>query len=63
MRRRAREFFRRRGHLLPAGWDIVVNLRKGGDQAPWAEVVADFGKCLRRLGVAMPDGLGAGEAQ
>lgn len=62
MRRRAREFFRRRGHLLP-GWDIVVNLRKGGDRAPWAEVVADYEKCLRRLGVELPAGPEAKEAQ
>ncbi|MCL5269883.1 MAG: ribonuclease P protein component [bacterium] len=63
LRRRAREFFRRRSERLPAGWDFVVNLKPGAGEARWEEFARDLDGALRRLGFgASMDEARGGEA-
>ena len=50
MKRRTREFFRRRRSALPAGWDFVVNPKPGAESAPFLEFERDLCAILRRLG-------------
>ncbi len=56
MRRRTREFFRRRRLEIPPGWDFVVNLKRPAATAPFVEFERDLTNILRRLGFpAEPD--------
>ena len=49
-RRRIRELARRHAAEFDAlGADIVVNVRRGCAEAPWAELEKDFIECLSRL--------------
>lgn len=49
-RRRIRELARRHTCELAAlGADVVVNVRQGCSEAPWAELEKDFVECLTRL--------------
>ena len=46
-RRRVRELFRRHGAAhVSAGVDIVVNVRHGCVDAPWADLEGEFLRCL-----------------
>lgn len=54
MRRRAREFFRRRRPWIPEGWDFVVNLRGSAAEAEFAAFELDLCRALGRLGIEVP---------
>jgi len=49
-RRRIREFFRLHQHVLPPGWDFVVNTRRSLNEAGHLEFQKDMERALRRLG-------------
>lgn len=53
-RRRVREFFRLHQHLIPPGWDFVVNTRRSLNEARPKELNKDLERALRRLGVNIP---------
>lgn len=55
VRRRAREFFRRRGGTIPEGWDFVVNLRSAGVEATAEMFNRDLDATMRRLGFETND--------
>ncbi len=48
-KRRLRELQRLYGGVEGTGIDLVVNARKGLDRVPWAELVAEYLRCLREL--------------
>ncbi len=60
MRRRAREFFRRRRGLIPPGFDFVVNLKSAAGRADFDSFERDLGRTLERLGFKL-GGAGAAE--
>jgi ribonuclease P protein component len=48
-RRRVRELARRQqGSIAAHGWDVVVNVRFGCEDAPWPALQEDFLQCLRK---------------
>lgn len=55
-RRRIREFFRLHQHLIPPGWDFVVNTRRSLNEAGPNELNKDLERALRRLGVDISPG-------
>lgn len=50
MRRRAREFFRRRRGQIPGGWDFVVNLKASAARAEFELFERDLRRTMGRLG-------------
>ena len=49
-RRRIREAVRRqREALVERGWDVVVNVRSGCQDAPWLALQEDILQCMRRV--------------
>lgn len=55
MRRRAREFFRRRRGQIPPGWDFVVNLKSAAGRAGFAHFERDLARTMGRLGFAVSE--------
>lgn len=56
MRRRAREFFRRRRGLFPDGFDFVVNLKSAAGKAAFDSFERDLGRTIERLGFNLGPG-------
>ena len=50
LRRRVREFFRRRRGKLPRGWDFVVNCKGPAREADSVQLGQDLTQALTRLG-------------
>ena len=49
-RRRIREMVQKlRETLVVRGWDVVVNVRSGCENAPWLALQEDFLQCMRRV--------------
>ncbi|NOZ79041.1 MAG: ribonuclease P protein component [Acidobacteria bacterium] len=48
-KRRIREMYRLHRRELEFPVELVVNARKGCDNAPWNDLVAEFEACLRRI--------------
>ncbi len=63
MRRRVREFFRRRGDQIPEGWDFVVNLKGEAAQAEFFALERDLARSLGRLGITVAARLDEGGAE
>ena len=56
LRRRVREFFRRRGERWPEGWDFVVNLRRAACEVSAEELNRELIALLARRGIDSGDG-------
>ncbi len=60
-RRRLREVFRQNRERLTGEADVVLVARAGYDATPWNELVEEFVRLARRLGLAENGGAGERE--
>ena len=51
VKRRLREIYRLNESKFSPGWDLVVVVRKGGFEAGYRELEADFMRLMKKLGV------------
>lgn len=49
MKRRLREIFRNHRAMLPAGLDVVVNVRQGAGAKPFATIEREFSEQMRAV--------------